>query len=160
MIYKHINTKIEFQISNYVNGFRKSHETQDGSKLWKQAIDKGEYIFVMHMDLFKIFGTIKSELLLEKLSAYSFSRSTLNLFYSYLKNRKQKVVIINKKNSFEVVIAGVPQGSIDGPLLINLFINDLVLFLYTIVLRNYADGSSIVNKGFDSLFICYFFRRC
>ena len=87
--------------------------------------------------------TINHDLLLVKLRAYGFSASALNLLYSYLKNRKQKVVIA------EVVIAGVPQGSIDGALLFNLFINDLILFLYTTVLSNYADDNNLHAIGND-----------
>ena len=60
-----------------------------------------------------------------------------------MKYRKQKVVINNKTSSPELVIAGVLQGSIDGPLLFNLFINDLILFLYTEVLSNYADDNNL-----------------
>ena len=81
---------------------------------WKQAIDKGEYISVMYMDLSKAFDTINHDLLLAKLRAYGFSTSALNLLYSYLKYRKQKIVINNKTSSSEVIIADVPQGSIDG----------------------------------------------
>ena len=66
-----------------------------------------------------------------------------------MKYRKQKVVINNKTSSSEVVIAGVPQGSIDGPLLFNLFINDLILFLYTAVLSNYADDNNLYAIGND-----------
>ena len=75
--------------------------------------------------------------------------SAFNLLYSYLKYRKQKVVINNKTNSSEVVIAGVQKGSNDGQLLFNLFINDLILFLYTTVLSNYADDSNLYAIGND-----------
>ena len=98
--------------------FRKSHGTQHSLVItlerWKQAIDKGEYISVMYMDLSKAFDTINYDLLLAKVRAYGLSASALNLLYSYLKYRKQKVVINNKTSSSEVVIADVPQGSIDG----------------------------------------------
>ena len=115
----------------------------------KQGIGKREYIFVMYVDLSKAFDTINHDLLLAKLRAYGFSTSALNLLYSYLKNRTQKVVINNKTNSSEVVIAGVPQGSIDLPLVFNLFINELILFLYTTVLSNYEDGNNLYAIGND-----------
>ena len=91
----------------------------------------------MYVDLFKAFDTINHNLLFAKIRAYGFLTSSLNLLYSYLKYRTQKVVINNKTISSEVVIAGVLQGSFDGPLLFNLFINDLILFLYTTVLSNH-----------------------
>ena len=125
IIYKQINTYMEDKISNYVTGFRKSHGTQYSLVMLlercKQAIDKEEYISVMYMDLSKAFDTINHDLLLAKLRAYGFSTSALNLLYSYLKYRKQKVVINNKTSSSDVVIASVPQGSVDGPLLFNFF---------------------------------------
>ena len=61
--------------------------------------------------------------------------------HGYLNNRKQQVQIKNKFSSESSVIAGVPQGSIDGPLLFNLFINDLVFFIQYCTLSNYADGN-------------------
>ena len=109
---------------------------------WKQAIDKGEYISLMYMDLSKAFDSIIHDLLLVKIKAYGLLTSALNLLYSYLKCRKQKVVINNKTSSSEVVIAGVPQGSIDGPLF-------FILFLYTTVLSNYADDSNLYVIGND-----------
>ena len=87
------------------------------------------------MDLSKAFDTINHDLMSAKLKAYGFSTNALNLMHSYLKNRKQKVQV-NKKFSLERnVIAGVPQGSIDGPSLFSLFINHLVLFIQYSVLK-------------------------
>ena len=103
----------------------------------------------MYVDLFKAFDTINHNLLFAKIRAYGFLTSSLNLLYSYLKYRTQKVVINNKTISSEVVIAGVLQGSVDGPLLFNLFINDLILFLYTTVLSNHADNNSLYVIGND-----------
>ena len=99
------------------------------------------------MDLSKAFDTINHDLLLAKLKAYCFSREALTLICSYLKNRKQKVVINNSASTTQTVVAGVPQGSIDGPLLFNLFINDFVLFIEYTALGNYADDNNLSITG-------------
>ena len=103
---------MEDENSNYVTGFRKLQKTQHSLDIvlgrWKKAIVKGEYIFAMYMDLSKALDAINHDLLLAKLEAYGFSTSTLNLLYIYLKKRKPKVVINNKRNSSEAVIAGAP----------------------------------------------------
>ena len=104
----------------------------------------------MHMNLSKAFDTINHKLLLAELGAYGFSKRALNLLYSYLKYRKQKVVINNQTRSSEEVTVGLPQGSIDGPLLFNLFVDDLILFLDTTVLSNYADDNNLYAIGNDN----------
>ena len=68
---------------------------------------------------------------------------------SYLKNRRQRVQINNKFSSLKEAIAGVPQGSIDGPHLFNLFINDLFLFICFSTLSNFTDKNSFFATGTD-----------
>ena len=67
--------------------------------------------------------------------------------HSYLSNRNQQVQINNKFSSESTVISGVPQDSIDGPLLFNLFINDLVFFIQYCTLSNYADDNNLFYMG-------------
>ena len=67
--------------------------------------------------------------------------------HSYLNNRKQHVQINNKFSSESTVITGVPQDSIDGSLLFNLFVNDLVLFIQCCMLSNYADDNNLFSMG-------------
>ena len=79
------------------------------------------------MELSKAFDTINHNLILVKLKVYGFLANNLNLMHNYLKNRKQKVQISNSSSLERDVIAEVRQGSIDVPLLFNLFINDVIL---------------------------------
>ena len=151
IIYKQIMSYVTNLFLDYITGFRKSHGSQHCLvkmlENWKSALDKSESVCALFMELSKAVDTINHDLLLAKLKAYGFSREALTLLCSYLKNRKQKVVINNSASTTQTVIAGVPQGSIDGPLLFNLFINDLVLFIEYTALGNYADDNNLSITG-------------
>ena len=81
------------------------------------------------MDLSKAFETINHDLLIAKLGAYGLETDALRYMKSYLTNRKQRVRVNKTFNEWERITTGMLQGSISGPLLFNIFLNDLFLLV-------------------------------
>ena len=92
---------------------------------WRSAVDNKNTFGVLLTDLPKAFDCLSHELLLAKLHAYGFSIPALRLVYSYLQNRKQRTKINSAYSCWEEIIYKVPQVSILGPLLFNIFLCDL-----------------------------------
>jgi len=101
-----------------------------------------EAVVAVAIDLSKAFDSIDHSLLLAKLSAYGLSSSALQLISSYLTARKQRVKVHGICSSYRDVKVGVTQGSLLGPLLFNIFINDLNFFVPHMSLRLYADDTT------------------
>ena len=107
------------------------------------------------MDLSKAYNCIPHDLLIAKLEAYEFNRKALRLRYSYLSNRTQRVKIGSTFNLPKCTSIDVPQGSVLGPLLFNVFINDLFYRDLELEIRNYADDTTIYScdTNIDSVII-------
>ena len=95
------------------------------------------------MDLSKAFDCLDHDLLIAKLHAYGFSRSALELIYSYLNERKQRVKVHGSFSAWKESTKGVPQGSVLRPLLFNIFINDIFFLVNDTEVCNYADDTTI-----------------
>ena len=96
------------------------------------SVDKGKVFGVLLTDLSKAFDCLSHELIVAKLNAYGFSLSALKLMQNYLVERKQRTKINQTYSSWEEILFGVPQGSIFGPILFNIFLGDLFLVVQNV----------------------------
>jgi ribonuclease P/MRP protein subunit RPP40 len=129
------------------SGFRPQHSCHTAlTKIideWLSALDNGQVIGTVFLDLQKAFDIVDHNILLKKLRIYKCDDSAVEWFSSYLSTRTQKVCIGNSSSSARTVESGVPQGSILGPLLFLLFINDMPLSLAHSQPDLFADDTTV-----------------
>ena len=146
---------IERFLSPYLFGYRKGHSTEQCLivmvETWKRALDMNNAAGSILTDLSKAFDCLSHELLIAKLEAYGFGNTALKYLYDYMKNRKQRVKIEEKFSSWKDLKKGVQQGSIIGPLLFNIFINDIFLFVEKTKLANFADDTTSYSTEKNAL---------
>ena len=109
---------------------------------WEEAVDQDQFFGVSLTDLSKAFECLSHDLLIAKLHSYGTSLASLKLPTDYLTNRKQRTKVETSYSSWEDIKHGVPQGSILGPLLFNIFVCDMFLMLEHTYFASYGDENT------------------
>ena len=140
-------------IYNLQFGFRQNYSTNlalvELLENIRHSLDNGEYTIGLYLDLSKAFDTVNHNILLNKLDHYGIRGHTLAWFESYLTNRKQYVLVDNNKSELGKITTGVPQGSVLGPLLFIIYMNDIcnVIKNNTAKLMLFADDTNLFISG-------------
>ena len=147
------STFLSPNVSAYREGYSTQHVLIRLIEECRNALDQNLIAGGILMDLSKAFDSIPHDLIIAKLNAYGFKRDSLKMVYSYLKGRRQCVRVNSSDSKFQTILAGVPRGSILGPIIFNIFINDLNYFLERASLHGFADDHTITsfNKNLERL---------
>ena len=114
-------------------GFRKAHSTQHGLfrllQKWQKELDSSGIVGTILMDLLsKAYDCLPHDLVIAKLKTYGLDTNSLRFLFDYMSCRKQRTKMGSAYNNWSEVLRGIPQGSILGSLLFNIFINDIFFY--------------------------------
>ena len=133
------------------HGFRKSHYTISSITTLLHniynCVNEDKDMYLVFLDLKKAFDTVSHSILINKLCTIGIDITTVKWFESYLENRQQYVKFNNEISALDNILYGVPQGSVLGPTLFSLYINNLAGVLGTEGLLLYADDTVIYKQS-------------
>ena len=133
------------------SGFRPQHTTQDVVVAmvdeWRKALDEDKLVGAVMLDLSKAFDLVNHSILLKKMERYGIRGVELSWFMDYLTGRSQRVCVGQDRSDWIDVHKGVPQGSVLGPLLFILYVNDLPRVLEACTIKQYADDTTVSHTA-------------
>ena len=151
LLCKQITEHYDSTLSQRLTAYRKNHSCQTTLirlvEDWKYAIDRKELVAVLSTDMSKAFDSLCHNLVIKKLDAYGFGSGSLDLIRSFLNERYNRVNLNSVSSEWKSMPRGCPQGSSFGPLLWNLFQNDMSFLVKESNLTMYADDHQLYSTG-------------
>ena len=150
VILKHIGSHLDSNnlFSNTQHGFRAKRSTvgacTDVVEFLYKAVDEGKLAALVLLDLSNAFPTVNHRILLRKLEQHGFGRSVIKWFKSYLEDRNNYVEVDGIKGFYSTKGLGVPQGSVLGPFLFDVYVNDVSSALIKGEMVQYADDTALL----------------
>jgi retron-type reverse transcriptase len=136
---------------DYQFGFRSNHSTilavTEIVDNIREELDYSNHVLGLYLDLSKAFDCVNHDILLNKLSHYGIRGTTLDWFKSYLSSRTQKSFVNNTYSDAYRISTGVPQGSVLGPILFLIYVNDIAESVHNGKIRLFADDTNLFLSG-------------
>ena len=151
LIHNRLGPYFEDLYHKLVFAYRKGHGCDTAvlslTEQWRKELDNRRIVGLVSMDLSKAFDMLPHNLIVQKLAKYGAGENTLSLIKDYLTDRRQRVKLTGTFSPWLPVQRGTPQGSILGPLLFKIFMNDLPHVTDITILSTYADDTQICYAG-------------
>ena len=145
VVHSRVASNFEDVYHNNVFAYRDHHGCDTAilslTEQFKKKLENHKVISLVSMDLSKAFDTLPHDLIVKKLEDYGGDSRVVNLVANYLSDRQQHVRLSGQHSSMKTITRGVPQGSILGPILLNIFMNDLSYAIDECTLFTYANDT-------------------
>ena len=135
--------------SGFRPGFSTSSALLNITEDWVKSIDDGEYIGLVMLDLRKAFDTVNHNIIIDKLPNFGMNDHVIKWFRSYLNDRSHITGVNGSMSNDQKSLCGIPQGSILGPLLFILYVNELPKYVNNVKVSMYADDTAIYYSSKD-----------
>ena len=151
IIYSQVYSYFQQSLNPLLCAFRQGHGTQHALfrllQAWQKKLDDSGYTGTVLMNLSKAHSCQLHDLIIAQFEASGFDNISLKLFHSYFSNRKQRFKIGSAISEWTDVLTGIPQGSIFVPLIFNIFINDLIMFIEKTDICNFPDDNTLYKSS-------------